>query len=157
MFKDLTFGQSGAFLPTVDHVTLTDTITRLFKKGKVANVAVLAGHVNDEGANTAPRNITILSPAANSIWNLTQDQVNVAVSHYPVNETFGFDSPDNFFLTNFKAYIQSLSPFGEAGITGSERVVGRYMSKAVGSKRVWTFRFNAPSKRNLIKNRNTIA
>lgn len=130
----------------IDNVTLTDTITRLFKQGKVANVAVIAGTVNDEGANSAARNVTVLTPATNSIWNLTANQVNQAALIYPVNVSFGFGSPDNFFLSGFKAYIQGLSPFGEPGITGSERLVGRYMSHTHGSNRVWTFRFNAPGK-----------
>ncbi|KAK1565839.1 uncharacterized protein LY79DRAFT_573241 [Colletotrichum navitas] len=128
----------------IDGVTLTDSVTRLFQQGKVARVSVIAGFVNDEGANTAPRNSTTLSPATNSIWNLTDSQLNQVVSYYPNNATFGYTSPDNFFLTPFKAYIMSLSPFGEAGITGSERVVSKGMSSAMGSSRVWSFRFNAP-------------
>lgn len=130
----------------IDNVTLTDTITRLFKAGKVANVAVIAGTVNNEGAAATAHNVTVLTPATNSIWNLTASQVNQVASFYPVNASFGFDSPDNFFLSGFKAYIQSLSSFGEPGIAGSERVVGRYVSRAYGSDRVWTFRFNAPGK-----------
>jgi hypothetical protein len=133
----------------IDDVTLTDTITRLFKKGKVAKVAVIAGYVNDEGANTAPRNLSVIGPSTNALYNLTDDLVGQAASFYPVNATFGYASPDNFFLTTFKAYIQSLSPFGEAGISGSERLVGRYMSHTYGPERVWTFRFNAPSKSHL--------
>lgn len=130
----------------IDGVTLTDTITRLFQAGKVANVPTIAGTVNDEGGNAVPRNTTELSPATNSLWNLTDAQVAQAVSYYPVNATFGFASPDNFFLSKFKAFIQSLHPFGEAGITGSERLVGKSMSEAHGCDEVWTFRFNAPSK-----------
>jgi hypothetical protein len=80
---------------------------------------------------------------------LTDAQVEQAASYYPVNATFGFASPDNFFLSTFKAFIQSLHNFGEAGITGSERLVGRYMSEAFGPENVWTFRFNAPSKSTL--------
>lgn len=129
----------------IDGVTLTDSITRLFKAGKVAHVPVIAGAVNDEGANTAPRNAT-LSPSANQIFNLTSSQIEKAISFYPVNETFGSSAPDNFFLTDFKAYTQSLNNFGEAGITGSERLIGRYMSAKIGAEKVWTFRFNAPSK-----------
>lgn len=128
----------------IDGVTLTDSVTRLFKKGRVANVPVIAGAVNDEAGAFGPRNLTALSPSLNSIWNLTAAQVNQVIGFYPVNGTFGSSSPDNFFLSPFKAYIQSLSPFGEAGITGSERLVGRYMAKAIGPRRVWTFRFNAP-------------
>lgn len=130
----------------IDDVTLTDTITRLFQAGKVANVPTIAGYVNDEGGNAAPRNTTELSPATNSLWNLTDSQVAQAASYYPVNSTFGYASPDNFFLTTFKAFIQSLHPFGEAAITGSERLVGKSMSETHGSEQVWTFRFNAPSK-----------
>ena len=107
---------------------------------------VIAGATNDEGGNSGPRNVSELSPATNSLWNLTDAQVEQAASYYPVNSTFGFASPDNFFLSTFKAFIQALHSFGEAGITGSERLVGRYMSEAFGSDNVWTFRFNAPSK-----------
>lgn len=146
IFSNLTFGSSAAFLPMVDGVTLTDTITRLFKAGKVANVAVIAGTVNDEGAGVTARNTTVLTPATSGIWNLSSSQVNKAASYYPVNATFGYASPDNFFLSGFKAFIQALSPFGEPGITGSERLVGRYMSQAFGANNVWTFRFNAPGK-----------
>jgi hypothetical protein len=130
----------------IDGVTLTDTITQLFKKGKVANVAVIAGTVNDEGSAASAHNVTTLTPATNSIWNLTADQVNLAATFYPVNASYGFDSPDNFFLSGFKSFIQALSPFGEAGITGSERLVGRYMSQANNCNNVWTFRFNSPGK-----------
>jgi hypothetical protein len=125
-------------------VTLTNSITNLFKSGKIANVPTIAGYVNDEGGNAAARNTSELSPATNAMWNLTDARVSQAASYYPVNATFGFASPDNFFLTTFKAFIQSLHPFGEGGITGSERLVGRSMSSAFGPSNIWTFRFNAP-------------
>jgi carboxylesterase type B len=144
-FQNLTFGSSAAFVPTIDDVTLTDSITNLFKSGKIANVPTIAGYVNDEGGNAAARNTSELSPATNAMWNLTDARVAQAASYYPVNETFGFASPDNFFLSTFKAFVQSLHPFGEGGITGSERLVGRYMSEAFGSDNIWTFRFNAPT------------
>jgi carboxylesterase type B len=146
IFQNLTFGNSAGFVPTIDEVTLSDSITNLFKAGKVANVPVIAGAVNDEGGNSGPRNVSELSSTTNALWNLTDAQVEQAASYYPVNSTFGFASPDNFFLSTFKAFIQALHPFGEAGITGSERLVGRYMSEAFGSENIWTFRFNAPSK-----------
>jgi len=133
------------FLPTIDGVTLTNTVSRLFKAGKIANVPVIAGFVNDEGANTVPRNTSTLSVDNSQIYNLTDAQTEQVISFYPVNSTFGYASPDNFFLTPFKAFIQSLSPFGESGITGSERLVGRYSSNKVGGDKVWTFRFNAPT------------
>jgi hypothetical protein len=132
----------------IDGSTLTDSVTRLFKQGKVAKVDVIAGVVNDEGANLAPRDLTVITPASSSIWNLTGDYLDQALKIYPVNATFGSSSPDNFFLTPFKAVIQGLNAFGEVGITGSDRLVGRYMADAVGPDRVWTFRFNAPGKAN---------
>jgi carboxylesterase type B len=133
-------------VPTIDNVTLSDTITKLFKAGKVASVPVIAGYVNDEGANSAARNTSELSPATNAVWNLTDALVEQAASYYPVNATFGYSSPDNFFLSTFKAFIQSIHPFGEVGISGSERLVGKSMSEAFGCENVWTFRFNSPSK-----------
>ncbi|KAI9154858.1 putative cholinesterase [Paramyrothecium foliicola] len=144
-FQGKTFGQFGSFLPMIDGSTLTDSITNLFKQGKVAKVDVIAGVVNDEGANTTPRNITLFNSTLSSIWNLTGDSLNQAVKMYPINATFGSTSPDNFFLSPFKAVIQGLHTFGEVGITGSERLIGRYMSDVVGPDRVWTFRFNSPT------------
>lgn len=129
----------------IDGVTLTDTLTQLFKKGKVASVPVIAGAVNDEGANTLPKNTSSLTVATNGIWGLDNSTIEKIISFYPVNQTYGYASPDNFFLSVFKAAIQSVSPFGEGGITGSERLVGRYMSNKVGQDKVWTFRFDAPS------------
>ncbi|KAM0276409.1 hypothetical protein ACHAQH_006761 [Verticillium albo-atrum] len=143
-FEGLSFGSFGSFLPTIDNVTLTDSITRLFKQGRVANVNVLVGATNDEGSNTIPRNISILAANASGIWNLTGSQLDQALELYPINSTFGSFSSDNFFPNVFKAAIQGLSGFGESGITGSERVVARYMADVVGPDRIWSFRFNAP-------------
>ena len=143
-FKNRTFGQFAAFVPMIDNVTLTASITQLFMQGKTTNIPVLAGTVNDEGALASPDNITTLNPSTNTVWNLTDKQVYQAAGFYPVNNSFGFDSPDNFFLSPFKSYIQSLTGFGEASIAGSERLVGRYMSQAHDQNWVWTFRFNAP-------------
>lgn len=121
-------------------------MTRLIKQGKIAKVPTIAGAVNDEGSFGGIRQIDQLTPAlGSSLWNLTNDQLEEVISYYAVNETFGYASPDNFFLTNFKAYIQGLNTFGEPGITGSERLVGRYMSDKIGGNKVWTYRFNSPS------------
>ncbi|KAH6683775.1 Alpha/Beta hydrolase protein [Plectosphaerella plurivora] len=143
-FKNLTYGSFAAFSPTIDGVTLTDSVTRLFKQGKVAEIDVLVGATNDEGANTVSRSITTLEPEQNGIWNLTGPQLETALSLYPINSTFGSYRSEGFFPSAYKAAMQSLSPFGESGITGSERLVARYMSDAVGSCRVWSFHFNAP-------------
>lgn len=145
-FQGLTFGSFGSFLPTIDNITLTDTITRLFKQGRTANVDVLVGATNDEGSNTIARNITVLDANVSAVWNLTGAQLDTALELYPVNSTFGSYDSDNFFPSVFKAAIQSLSNFGESGITGSERVLARYMADVVGPARVWSFRFNAPGK-----------
>ena len=58
-------------MPTIDDVTLSDSITNLFKAGKVANVPVIASATNDEGGNSGPRNASKLGPATKSLWNLT--------------------------------------------------------------------------------------
>lgn len=131
-------------MPTIDGVTLTDTITRLFKKGKAAKVKVLVGATNDEGSNLVSRSIIALEPAQNGIWNLTASQVETYLKFYPVNSTFGSYSSDNFFPSAYKAAIQGTTVFGEAGITGSERLVARYMADVIGQAEVWSFRFNAP-------------
>lgn len=49
IFKDKAFGYQGSFGPSIDGVTLTDSISRLFRKGKLANVAVIGGSNTDEG------------------------------------------------------------------------------------------------------------
>lgn len=130
----------------IDGITLTDTMTRLYQAGKVANIPVIVGTVNDEAAEVEARSNTTLVPAKNQVWNLTDAQVRETATFYPINATFGYASPDNYFLTDFKAYIQSLSQYGENGCHTSERMIGRYMSEAYGSGRVWTYRFNAPGK-----------
>jgi carboxylesterase type B len=130
----------------IDGVTLTDTMTKLYQAGKAANVPVIIGTVNDERAEFEARSNTTLSIANNQVWNLTDTQVQEAATFYPVDANFGYASPDNYFLTEFKAYIQSLSQFGENGCHANERMVGRYMSDKFGSEGVWTYRFNAPGK-----------
>lgn len=147
------FGYQGSFGPTIDGVTLTDSVTRLFKQGKVANVPTIAGSMSDEGYegyvnatqnNPMPQNTTELNPSTNRLTNLTDAQVWEAVSFYPVNASYGSIAPDNFFLNNFTAYWMALGLFGDVGIFGSERMAGRWMSKAHGPEHIWTYRFNAP-------------
>lgn len=153
IFANQVFGYQGSFGPTVDGVTLTDSVTRLFKKGIVANVPVIAGSTTDEGyagyvnasqGNPTPQNTTSLDPSTNRITNLTDAQVYRVAAFYAVNSSYGSMTGDNFFLDVFRAYWMALGLFGEVGIYGSERMVGRWMSAAHGQQRVWTYRFNAP-------------
>lgn len=133
-------------MPMIDGITLTDTMTHLYKAGKIVDVPVIVGSMNDEGAQFEAHSNTTLSVATNKVWNLTDSQVAEAITYYPVNATFGSASPDNFFLTEFHAYISSLSQFGEQSCAASERMIGRYMSEKFGSDRIWAFRYNAPGK-----------
>ncbi|KAE8312537.1 Alpha/Beta hydrolase protein [Aspergillus transmontanensis] len=154
IFTGKVFGYQGSFGPTIDGVTLTDSVTRLFRQGKIANVPTIAGSTTDEGFdgyinatqnNPMPQNTTTLDPSTNRLTNLTDSQVWEAVSFYPVNASYGSVAPDNFFLSVFKAYWMALGLFGDPGIFGSERMVGRWMSQAHGPKNIWTYRFNAPA------------
>ena len=104
------------------------------------------GYVNSSQENPTPQNTTTLDPSTNRITNLTDAQVNEAASFYPVNVSYGSTAPDNFFLDTFHAYWLALGLFGEVGIFGSERMLGRWMSAAHGPQNVWTYRFNAPRK-----------
>lgn len=136
-------------------MVLTDSVTRLLKKGKTANVPVIAGSTTDEGfggyvnasqENPMPQNTTSLDPSTNRLTNLTDAQVYEAASFYPVNANYSSTAPDNFFFSIFRAYWMALGLFGEPGIFGSERMIGRWMSATHGSQHVWTYRFNAPGK-----------
>lgn len=136
-------------------MTLTDSVTRLFKRGKLANAATIAGSTTDEGfdgyldaqqQNPTPRSTTTLDPSTNRITNLTDDQVTKIATFYAVNATYGSTTQDNFFLNTFAAYWIALGLFGDAGIFGSERLIGRCTSAKDRPQNVWTYRFNAPSK-----------
>ena len=79
MFKGQVFGYQGSFGPTIDGLTLTDSVTRLFKKGLLAEVPIIGGSTNDEGfegylnasqMNPTPQNTTKLDPSTNRITNL---------------------------------------------------------------------------------------
>jgi carboxylesterase type B len=159
IFKNQVFGYQGSFGPTIDGVTLTDSVTRLFKKGRVANVPVIAGSTTDEGwdgyinatqQNPTPQNTTSLHPSTNQITNLTDAQVDEIASFYPVSTGYGSNTGDNFFPNVFHAYWMGLGLFGEVGIYGSERMFGRWLSAAHGQDRVWTYRFNAPRKQDIL-------
>ncbi|KAJ5511220.1 secreted lipase [Penicillium expansum] len=153
IFADKVFGYQASFGPTIDGVTLTDSVTRLFKNGKTANVPTIAGCVSDEGydgwidayqMNPTLKNTTQLDPSTNRITNLTDAEVYEVASFYPVSAGYGAVAPDNFLLDVFKSYWMALGLFGEVGIFGSERMMGPWLSAAHGSKHIWTFRCNAP-------------
>lgn len=55
-FRSQTYGPLAGFAPTVDGVTLTDTLSRLFQQGKFVKTPTLVGAVNDEGAQSPIRN-----------------------------------------------------------------------------------------------------
>ena len=88
----------------IDGVSLTDTMTRLHQAGKVADVPVIVGTINDGGAELEARSNTTLSTTNDQIWNLKDAQVQEAAAFYPFNATFGSASPDDCFLNRFKAY-----------------------------------------------------
>ena len=90
-----TYGSFAGFAPTVDGVTLTDTLSRLFQQGKFVKIPTLVGAVNDEGAQSPIRNQTAIMPSANGIWNLSSSRLDQAISYYAVNTTFGSSAPDS--------------------------------------------------------------
>jgi hypothetical protein len=114
--------------------------------GGSTNDEGFAGYINASQQNPTPQNITSLDPSTNRILNLTDAQVNEIASFYPVNATFGNTAQGNFFLNVFRAYWMALGLFGEQGILGSERMLGRWMSAKHGPQKVWIYRFNAPSR-----------
>lgn len=84
IFLNKVFGYQGSFGPTIDGLTLTDSVTRLFKNGKTANVPTIAECTNDEGfdgwinayqMNLTPQNTTRLDPSANRIIKVTDAEV----------------------------------------------------------------------------------
>ena len=104
------------------------------------------GTVNEKRAEPEACSNTTLSMTNDQVWDSKDAQVQEAVVLYPVNASFGSTSPDSYFLTDFEVYLQSLSQFGENGCHAGERMIGRYLSKAFGSGRAQTYRFDAPSK-----------
>ncbi|GAB7327933.1 hypothetical protein MBLNU13_g11705t2 [Cladosporium sp. NU13] len=98
--------------------------------GQLRNVSVIIGTANNEGAEPEAHSNTTLSIANNQVWNLTDAQVQEAAALYLADATFGSARPNSYFQTDFEAYIQSLSQFGENGCHASDRMIGRYMSDA---------------------------
>lgn len=121
-------------------------MTRPYQAGKVTDVPVIVGTVNDEGAEPEGRSNKTLSTTNDQVWNLKDAQVREGATFYLVNATSGSASPESYFLTDFKACIQSLSQFGGNECHASERIIGRYPGEAFASGHVLTCRFNAPGK-----------
>jgi hypothetical protein len=136
----------GGFLPTVDGITLTDTITNLYLQGKFSKLPYISGYVTDEASNSLPRTITELNATTLGFYNLSQADVDRYVSFFPVNETYSDPSgTGNFFPSTIEAYFQAASSFGEGGISGSERLTNLAMCRHGDCSTTWGFRFDAPT------------
>lgn len=113
----------GGFLPTIDGVTLTDTVTKLLQKGKIAEVPFIGGHVTDEAAAVTPKDVSRVDASVVGQWNLSAANLEKAIKLYPVNASFGSASgTGNFFLSDFDAVVHADAGFGEGGITCSVRL-----------------------------------
>lgn len=138
-------------MPAVDGYTLTDTITKLFQKGKIASVPFIAGAVSHEAANAVLKNITEFTAANIGAYNLSASHTQDVLNMYgpgAVNGTWGQAySTGPYFTDVFRATLAGVSGFGEGGITGSERWAAKSMCKK-GKKecaKTWSFRYGAPS------------
>jgi hypothetical protein len=136
----------GGFLPTVDGVTLTDTITNLWLSGKFSKVPFIGGYVTDEasiGTSTAP---AVLNATSLGYYNFSQEQSDKVVSFYPVNSSYSDPSgTGNFQLSPLEVTRQAAAAFGEGGISGSERLTNRAMCDHGACDTTWGFRFDAPT------------
>ncbi|KAJ6532702.1 Alpha/Beta hydrolase protein, partial [Mycena vulgaris] len=136
----------GGFLPSVDGVTLTDTITKLWLKGKIASVPFIGGYVTSEGGAVTPSTSTAITAATLGVYNFTAADAAQVASFYPVNASFADASgTGNFFVDGFRAVVQSAAGFGEGGIMGSERLVNAAMCAVGNCAQTWGFRFAAPT------------
>ncbi|KAF9466758.1 Carboxylesterase family-domain-containing protein [Collybia nuda] len=136
----------GGFLPTIDGVTLTDTVTKLLQKGKFAQVPFIGGHVTDEAAGVTPKDVSRVDASIVGQWNLSASNIEKALKLYPVNSSFGSASgTGNFFLSTFDAAVHANAGFGEGGITCSERVANYAFSRFGPKSGTWGVRFEAPT------------
>lgn len=132
----------GGFLPTVDGITLTDTITNLWLQGKFAKLPLIGGYVTDEAVGRQ----TAINVTTAGYYNLSSDQVDQLASFYPVNSSYSDPSgTGNFFLSEAEAASQAAAAFGEGGISGSERLVNLAMCKYGNCATTYGFRFDAPT------------
>lgn len=142
----------GGFLPTVDGYTLTDTIIRLFQKGKIPSVPFIAGYVSHEGAGTISKNITEFTEAdIGTVHNLSASHIQDVLTMYgprAVNSSWGQAyNTGPFFTDAFRAALAGSTRYGEGGISGGERWAALSMCKK-GKKecaKTWSFRYGAPS------------
>jgi hypothetical protein len=110
----------GGFLPSIDGVTLTDTITKLLQKGKIADVPFIGGYVTDEAGALTRKDITAVDASVIGQWNLSATNLEKAIKLYPVNSSFGSASgTGNFQLSIFDSVVRANAGFGESGITCS--------------------------------------
>ncbi|KAK7033929.1 hypothetical protein VNI00_012553 [Paramarasmius palmivorus] len=135
----------GGFLPTIDGITLTDSITNLWKDGKVAKIPFIGGYVSHESGNFISRNATF---SANSIggYNLSDASIQKVLSMYPVNVSWGEPYGNGAFQSDeFRAAVLGNANLGEGGITCSERLVSTSMCAHGNCDQTWAFRFAAPT------------
>ncbi|KAJ7098313.1 Alpha/Beta hydrolase protein [Mycena epipterygia] len=136
----------GGFLPSIDGVTLTDTISKLWLKGKIASVPFIGGYVTNEGGGVTASTTTTIDATTIGAYNFTPADVAQVARMYPVNASFSDASgAGNFFADGFRAVIQSAAGFGEGGIAGSEHLVNTAMCAVGNCARTWGFRFAAPT------------
>jgi hypothetical protein len=58
----------GGFLPTIDGITLTDSVTNLWKDGKIAKIPFIGGYVSHESGNFISRNATFSANSIGKDW-----------------------------------------------------------------------------------------
>ena len=133
-------------MPTVDGVTLTDTITNLWLSGKFSKVPFIGGYVTDEASNGASTAPAVLNATSLGYYNFSQEQSDQLVSFYPINGSYSDPSgTGNFQLSPLEVARQAAAAFGEGGISGSERLVNRAMCDYGACDTTWGFRFDAPT------------
>jgi hypothetical protein len=136
----------GGFLPSIDGVTLSDTITKLWLKGKIASVPFIGGYVTNEGGAGVPNTTTVITAATIGAYNFSAaDDARVAAL-YPVAADFADASgAGNFFTDGLRAVLAADTNFGEGGIMGSAHLVNAAMCAVGNCARTWGFRFAAPT------------
>ncbi|KAJ7462028.1 Alpha/Beta hydrolase protein [Mycena latifolia] len=136
----------GGFLPSVDGVTLTDTITKLWLKGKIAKVPFIGGYVTNEGGAAVSNTTTEITAATIGAYNFSAADAAHVASLYPVAAGYAdATGAGNFFADGFRAVLAAAAAFGEGGIMGSEHLINAAMCAAGNCARTWGFRFAAPT------------
>ncbi|ESK93149.1 hypothetical protein Moror_1085 [Moniliophthora roreri MCA 2997] len=144
-FKDANGLPFGDFLPSIDGVTLSDTVTKLWKNGKFAKVPFIGGYVSHESAGSMARNATLIADSIGG-YNLSDASIQKILSIYPVNASWGEPYGNGAFQSdNFRAAVLANAGLGEGGATCSERLVSASMCARGNCDQTWAFRFAAPT------------